>query len=210
MDQGGLGLPDRDYYLSDTPKMKEVREGYRAYVTQMFGLLGDAPAVAAKKADQVMALETKLAKASLDRVSRRDPNKIYHRTDPKALVGPRPGSTGRRTSGASARPASRRSTSPTRRSRPRSVNWCADAPRADLRTYLAWRLVSAQIIALPKPFADAAFAFHSKYLTGAKEDLPRWKKCVAATDRALGEALARPVRRADLRRRRQSRWRSRW
>ena len=60
--QGGLGLPDRDYYVSDTAKMKEIREAYRAYVGQMFGLLGDAPSVAARKADQVMDLETRLAR----------------------------------------------------------------------------------------------------------------------------------------------------
>ncbi|HZX42300.1 MAG TPA: M13 family metallopeptidase, partial [Myxococcaceae bacterium] len=65
-------------------------------------------------------------------------------------------------------------------------------PRAQLRTYLAWKLLSSQVLALPKPFSDAEFAFNSKFLTGAKEDLPRWKKCVAATDAGLGEALAVP------------------
>ena len=73
--QGGLGLPDRDYYVSDRAKMKEIREAYRAYVAQMFGLLGDTPSVAAKKADQVMDLETRLARAALDRVVSRDPIK---------------------------------------------------------------------------------------------------------------------------------------
>ena len=192
VDQGGLGLPDRDYYLSDTPKMKEVREGYRAYIVQVFGLLGDAPALAARKADEVMSLETRLARASLDRVSRRDPNKIYHRTDPKALARAAPGfdwATYFRTVGTPEVQALSVTFPPFTTEVGKVVR---SAPRAELRTYLGWRLVSSQTLALPKPFADAAFAFNSKYLTGAKEDLPRWKKCVAATDHALGEALGVP------------------
>jgi endothelin-converting enzyme/putative endopeptidase len=192
VDQGGLGLPDREYYLSDAPKMKEIREAYRAYVAQMFGLLGDTPAVAAKKADQVLDIETRLAKASLDRVSRRDPNKIYHRTDLKGLVHTAPGFDWTRYFASVGTPGVQAL----------NVEYPAFAsevgqvvrktPRAQLKTYLAWRLVSSQVLALPKQFADAEFAFQSKYLTGAKEDLPRWKKCVNATDRGLGEALAVP------------------
>ena len=192
VDQGGLGLPDRDYYLSDSPKMKEIREGYRAYVAQMFGLLGDAPAVAAKKADQVVELETKLAQASLDRVSRRDPNKVYHRTDPKALVRSAPGFDWGRYFAAEGTPGVQ-ALNVTHPPFPAEVGQLVRrAPRGQLRTYLSWRLISSQVIALPKQFSDAAFAFRSKYLTGAKEDLPRWKKCVAATDAGLGEALAVP------------------
>jgi endothelin-converting enzyme/putative endopeptidase len=192
VDQDGLGLPDRDYYLSDAPKMKEIREGYRAYVAQMFGLLGDAPAVAAKKADQVMDIETKLAQASLDRVSRRDPNKIYHRTDPRALVKAAPGFDWAQYFASVGTPG----VQVLNVTYPAFVTQVGQlvrkAPRAELKNYLAWHLVSSQVIALPKPFSDAAFAFRSKYLTGAKEDQPRWKKCVAATDGGLGEALAVP------------------
>jgi endothelin-converting enzyme/putative endopeptidase len=192
VDQGGLGLPDREYYLSDSPKMKEIREGYRAYVAQMFGLLGDAPAVAAKKADQVLELETKLAQASLDRVSRRDPNKIYHRTDPKSLVRSAPGFDWAHYFATVGTPGVQ-ALNVTHPAFPVEVGQLVRrAPRVQVRTYLSWRLISSQVIALPRPFADAAFAFRSKYLTGAKEDLPRWKKCVAATDAGLGEALAVP------------------
>src|SRR5262249_35356314 len=91
VDQGGLGMPDRDYYLSEASKMKEAREGYRAYVAQMFSLLGDPEARASRKAARVLALEPKLAQASLDRVSRRDPNKVYHLTDPAKLTKLAPG-----------------------------------------------------------------------------------------------------------------------
>ena len=192
VDQGGLGLPDREYYLSDSPKMKEIREGYRAYVAQMFGLLGDAPAVAARKADQVMDLETKLAQASLDRVSRRDPNKVYHRTDPKSLARSAPGFDWTQYFAAVGTPAVQ-ALNVTHPAFAAEVGTLVrKAPRSELRAYLAWRLVSSQVVALPGQFQDAAFAFESKFLTGAKEDQPRWKKCVAATDHALGEALAVP------------------
>ena len=192
VDQGGLGLPDREYYLSDSAKMKEIREGYRAYVAQMFGLLGDAPAVAARKADQVMDLETKLAQASLDRVSRRDPNKVYHRTDPKGLARTAAGFDWGQYFAAVGTPGVQ-ALNVTHPAFAAEVGTLVrKAPRSELRTYLAWRLVSSQVVALPRQFQDAAFAFESKFLTGAREDQPRWKKCVDATDHALGEALAVP------------------
>ena len=192
VDQGGLGLPDREYYLSDAPRMKEIREGYRAYVARMFGLLGDAPAAAAKKADQVLDMETRLAQASLDRVSRRDPNKVYHRMDLKGLVKVAPGFDWTQYFTAEGTPGVQ-ALNVTHPAFATEVGQLVRrASRAQLRTYLAWRLVSSQVIALPKTFSDAEFAFRSKFLTGAKEDRPRWKKCVAATDQGLGEALAVP------------------
>ena len=86
LDQGGLGLPDRDYYLKTDAKSVELRKKYVAHVAKMFELTGSAPADAAKKADAVMALETALAKGSMDVVSRRDPNKVYHKLTVKELV----------------------------------------------------------------------------------------------------------------------------
>src|SRR5215470_5273860 len=147
VDQAGLGLPDRDYYLSDAPKMKEIREGYRAYVAQMFGLLGDSPTVAAKKADQVLEMETKLAQASLDRVSRRDPNKIYHRMEPRALAKAAPGFDWNQyfaTEGTPGVQALNVSYPPFATEVGQLVR---RAPRQQLRTYLAWRLISSQVIA---------------------------------------------------------------
>jgi putative endopeptidase len=89
--QGGLGLPDRDYYVGDTPKMKEIREAYRVHIARMFTLLGDSPKTAVAKAEQVMDLETRLAQASLDRVASRDPIKTYHRMTPGGAEGARNG-----------------------------------------------------------------------------------------------------------------------
>jgi putative endopeptidase len=192
VEQGGLGLPDRDYYLSDAPKMKEAREGYRAYVTQMFTLLGDSESTAAKKADQVLDLETQLARASLDRVSRRDPNKVYHPTDPAGLAKLAPGFDWRRYLSDVGTPSVQKVNVTHLPFASEVSTLVRRTPPSEMRTYLAWKLVSSQVLALLKPFADAQFAFESKYLTGAKEDLPRWKKCVAATDAAMGEALGVP------------------
>jgi len=192
VEQGGLGLPDRDYYLSDAPKMKETREGYRAYAAQMFTLLGDSEATAAKKAGQVLNLETQLARASLDRVSRRDPNKVYHPTDPPGLAKLAPGFDWKRYFADVGTPSVQKINVTHLPFASEVSTLVRRTPPGELRTYLAWKLISAQVVALPKPFSDAQFAFESKYLTGAKEDLPRWKKCVSATDAAMGEALAVP------------------
>jgi putative endopeptidase len=190
--QGGLGLPDRDYYVSDTARMKEIREAYRAYVGQMFGLLGDAPSVAAGKADEVMDLETRLARAALDRVASRDPIKTYHRMTRAELKALGKGFDWDRYFSEVGTPTvdALDVKHPPYATTVSTV--VRETPAKQLRTYLAWAFVRSQILALPKRFSDATFAFESRYLTGAREDLPRWKKCVAATDVALGEALAVP------------------
>ena len=78
-DQGGLGLPDRDYYLKTDEKSVELRKAYEQHVTNMFKLLGESPQQAAADAKTVMKIETELAQASMDRIERRDPNKVYHK-----------------------------------------------------------------------------------------------------------------------------------
>jgi putative endopeptidase len=187
--QGGLGLPDRDYYLKDDEKMKAVRVAYQAHVKDVFVLLGDTPAVAERKAGEVLAFETRLAEASLDRVSRRDPDKTYHRVERAGLkkLAPafdwdvflvRVGAPGVNNITVDHQPFYAQVSA-----------MVVDVPLSVWRTYLAWRVVSNSFDALPKRFQDARFAFVSTNLSGAKEDLPRWKKCVEATDRAFGEAL---------------------
>ncbi len=204
VDQGGLGLPDRDYYLSDTPKMKEIRDGYRAYVAQMFGLLGDAPAVAAKKADQVMSLETKLAKASLDRVSRRDPNKIYHRTDPKALVRAAPGfdwATYFRSVGTPGVQALNVTYPPFATEVGQLVR---SAPRAELRTYLGWRL-RLGTDHRPAEAVRRRVVRLQQQVPHRREGGPAPLEEVRDRHRpGAGGGAGRPVRRADLRRRREA------
>jgi putative endopeptidase len=187
--QGGLGLPDRDYYLKDDEKMKAVRTAYRAHVKAVFVLLGDSPAVADKKAGEVLAFEKRLAEASLDRVSRRDPEKVYHRVE----------RTGLKKLAAAfdwdvylAQVGAPDVTTISVDHQPFYAEVSAmvvEVPLSVWRTYLAWRTVSSTFDALPKRFQDERFAFLSKNITGSPEDLPRWKKCVEATDLSFGEAL---------------------
>ncbi len=188
-DQGGLGLPDRDYYLKDDPKSAETRQKYVAHVEKIFELLGESPKQAAADAQVVMTIETALAKGSLDRVSRRDPEKVYHKLSGQELASLSP-SFGwpKYFQGVGAPPI-------------QSLNVAVPeffkqmdtllktAGLADWKTYLQWQLVHAAAPLLPTPFVNENFDFFGKTLTGAKEIRPRWKRCVSFTDRELGEAL---------------------
>jgi putative endopeptidase len=187
--QGGLGLPDREYYLSDAAKMQAIRAAYRTHIHDVFVLLGETPATAEKKAGEVLAFETRLAKASLDRVSRRDPEKTYHRVERTGLKKLSPSFDW---DVFLARVGAPGVTAITVQHEPfftEVSTLVVEVPLSVWRTYLSWRVVNSSVEALPKRFQDEHFAFVSKNLSGAKEDLPRWKKCVAATDSAFGEAL---------------------
>lgn len=187
--QGGLGLPERDYYLRQDEKSKETREKYVAHVARMFELMGDAPEKAATQARTVMEIETKLAEASMERVKLRNPQLTYNKkslADLKQMT--------------------------------RNISWeqyfkaighpeikeivvgqpdffqaldkeLTARPIADWQTYLRWHLAHDFANALPKKFEEENFNFYSKYLQGQKEPLPRWRRCTAAADNALGEAL---------------------
>jgi endothelin-converting enzyme/putative endopeptidase len=191
LDQGGLGLPDRDYYVLDDERMKGIREAYLGYVEKMLTLFGEKPAAAKQQAADILSLETRLAKASLTRVERRDPQKLYNRVDRKGLEekaagfpwGPYFAALGLKDVQAV-----------NVTSVPYFVELSAlakDTKPEVLKAYLTWVVVRGATPALPKAFQDEAFAFMSKHFTGAKEDRPRWKKCVAYADGDLGEALGR-------------------
>src|SRR5437588_231233 len=187
--QGGLGLPDRDYYLKDDERSKHIREEYVKHVAKMFELLGDDPAKAAAETQTVVGLETKLASASMTRVERRDPNAVYHRMTMAQLQTLTPNFDWVaffKTIGVPAK-------ADTNVAQPKffaEVNRQLTAtPIADWQTYLRWHLINVAASALAKPFDDEDFNFKGKVLTGATEQLPRWKRCVAVTDRNLGEAL---------------------
>jgi putative endopeptidase len=189
VDQSGLGLPDKSYYIN--PKDQEMREKYVAHVSQILQLVGDAPAQADSKATAILAIETALAKASLDRVARRDPNLMHHKMSLADLQALTPAFNfaqylqGRRS------PAFDKLNV----SVPdffKSLNGTLTGTSLDdLKSYLLWHYVSAYAPDLSKPFVEANFDFYGRYLTGAKELQPRWKRCVDATDRGLGEALGR-------------------
>ena len=189
LDQGGIGLPDRDYYTKDDAKSKEIRARYVQYVEKIFTLVGDPPAAAKQNAALVMRLETSLAKASQTSTERRDPYKLKHKLKPaelKALV-------------------------------PR-FNWdvffntlqipkleiinvsspdffkelnqlLAAEPTDSWKTYLRFHITNAYARYLSADFVEANYGFYNQYLRGAKEISPRWKRCVQYADDYLGEAL---------------------
>ena len=188
-DQGGLGLPDRDYYLKTDPKSVELRNQYAAHVAKMFALLGATEAQAQEKAKIVMEIETALAKASLDLVSRRDPAKVYHKMDKHELESLAPDFNWvRYFTGIRARPFQTLNIAT-----PNFFRQMATALNLTSldrwKVYLTWHLVHAEARLLPTPFVEENFNFYGKILTGAKELRPRWKRCVDSVDARLGEAL---------------------
>jgi putative endopeptidase len=187
--QSGLGLPDRDYYLKDDAKSKDIREQYAKYVQKIFELAGDSPEAAAAQAKSVIALETKLAAGSLTRVQRRDPDLTYHRMTLREASELTPAFAWKQYYAALGVPEA----APVNVAMPdffKTVNTELTAtPLADWKSYLRFHTINSVAPALSSPFVDANFAFFSTTLRGVKEQLPRWKRCVAATDRALGEAL---------------------
>ena len=189
VDQGGLGMPDRDYYMKDDAKSKETRERYLQHVQKVLELIGDSPASAKKNAETIMHLETAMAKASLSRVDRRDPHKLVHKMKLAELGQLAP-----------------------------SFDWAAyyremqypefailnvDAPDFikelnsllssesvdNWKTYLRFHVADTSSPFLSSKFVDENFAFYRQYLHGAKEQQPRWKRCVQYVDYDLGEAL---------------------
>ncbi|AGY58269.1 M13 family metallopeptidase [Gloeobacter kilaueensis] len=191
LDQGGLGLPDRDYYLKDDPRSVETRKVYQQYAEKLFGLAGEPAATAQKDAATVLKLETQLATASLDRVQRRDPNKVYHKYTVQQLVNLSPEFDWKAYFKAANTPAFDSLDVSIPAFTQALGKLTASTELADLKTYLRWHLIRVSAPYLSAPFVDANFAFRGKYLTGAKEIAQRWKRCVQATDRDLGEDLGK-------------------
>jgi len=188
-DQGGMGLPDRDYYLKDDPKSVDLRKQYVAHMQKMFELLGDPPEKAAGEAKVVLAIETSLAKGALDRVSRRDPNKVYHKMSDKQLAALSPNFGWDRYLASIGAP----SVSDLNVTEPdffKNLNAVVNGTSLDdWKMYLRWHVVHANAPMLPTAFVDENFNFFSKALQGTKELAPRWKRCVRATNGDLGEAV---------------------
>jgi endothelin-converting enzyme/putative endopeptidase len=188
-DAGGLGLPDRDYYLKDDDKSKTLRGQYQAHMQAMFELLGDAPGPAAREAATVMAIETGLARASLTRVERRDPHKLFNIYDRKGLHALTPGFDWDRFLAASGLDAAQRFNVGQPAFFKALDQTLAERPLGELKTYLRWHLAQAGAQFLSTPFVNAQFDFFSHTLRGVPQLPPRWKRCVALVDDQLGEAL---------------------
>src|SRR5215472_512421 len=189
LDQAGLGLPDRDYYTKDDAKSKETRERYLQHVQKMFELLGDSPEVAKKNAATVMRMETSMAKASLTRVERRDPYKQKHKMTVADLYKVAPDFDWNAFFAASGVP----------KFGIVNVYWpdflkevnsqLKTASLDDWKIYLRWHVAHSRAPFLSSAFVNENFEFYRKYLRGATELQPRWRRCVQYTDGNLGEAL---------------------
>ncbi|MBI4511580.1 MAG: M13 family metallopeptidase [Deltaproteobacteria bacterium] len=191
IDQAGLGLPDRDYYLRSDAKSQEIRTAYLAHVERMLKLAGSSPKEARKGATDVMAIETALARVSKTRVERRDPQGMYNKIDRAGLVKAAPGFPWDEYFKALDHPEVQ-DISVT------SVPFVEGLGKilfgfkpAAWRSYVRWHVLRDMAPALPKAFVDESFSM-SATLTGQRQIEERWKRCVAATDDALGEYLAQP------------------
>jgi putative endopeptidase len=187
--QGGLGLPDRDYYTKTDEASKKLRDQYVEHVAKMLTLTGEPQQTAADQAKKILALETKLAEASRTRVQLRDPQKNYNKMPVRQLQDLTP-----------------------------DWNWsnyfkdidllepgdvnvrqpeffkAADqvfknTPLDDWKAYLRWHLINAAAEELPKDFVDEDFNFKERILRGTEKIKPRWKRVIASTDDAIGDAL---------------------
>jgi putative endopeptidase len=184
----GLGLPDRDYYFKPEPRFQEAREKYQAHVAAMFRLSGAGEAPSKAAAQTVFEFEKKLAAASLDNVALRDPKETDHKMTFVALehLAPHFDWAGFFRNAALSK-------SDLNVQEPKFLQEVerrlTSSPLPEWKTYLKWQLLHSAAGALSTPFVNEDFAFYGKYLSGAGELKPRWKRCVESTDSDLGEAL---------------------
>ncbi len=188
LSQGGLSLPDRDYYLKDDARSKEIREKFVLHAAKMLELAGEKAAQAKTHAQMVLDFETKLAQAQWTRVENRNPNKTYNKRTLDQLVEEAPGFDWKAYFAA-------RGVKPEELNLGQPSFFTAFAkvaqaePISVWKTYLRWHLVSASASHLPKAFVEESFAFHGKILNGTPEQEPRWKRVQGAADGMIGDAL---------------------
>ena len=188
-DQGGLGLPDRDYYLKDDAKSKELRAAYVAHVGKMFELLGDKPAAAAAEAAMVLRIETALARSQMTRVERRDPPKLYHKMSVEELGKLAPTfdwPTYFQKTGV----ASLASLNVVTPDYFRAMSQEIKKEKLNAwKTYLRWHAAHEASNSLSAAFVNESFNFYGKTLRGRQQLPPRWKRCTNDIDGDLGEAV---------------------
>src|SRR5579862_1569514 len=187
--QGGLGLPDRDYYTRTDEKSKKLQSEYQEHVQKMFELLGDPPALAAKESTVVYDIETKLAESSLPTADQRNPDNIYHLMTAAQVKELTPHFEWE----AYFREMGQKPLESLNVAEPdffkQFDKLLTETPLDDWKTYLRWHLINEDAPSLSSKFVDANFEFYGKTLTGTEKNQPRWKRCVIATDNYLGEAL---------------------
>ncbi len=187
--QGGLGLPDRDYYTLEDAKSQDIRAKYLNHVAKMFELLGETPLLAKAHAGIVMDMETRLAKASMTQVEQRDPHAVYHKMSPAELAKLAPGFPWASYFKAIGLPEQKTILVRQPQFFEELGRMAKDLPMSQWKTYLRWHLVHGTAGELPEAFGTESFAFYGKVLTGAKVRQARWKRVQSATDGALGEVV---------------------
>lgn len=189
LSQGGLGLPDRDYYTNDDAHSKEIREKYVTHIAKMLMLIGQNKTVAENNANVIMKIETRLANASMTRVERRDPNKTYNKMTLMKLQEMTPGfdwntffvGVGLTEPGDInvAQPEFFKE----------MAKMISDIPLEDWKVFLTWKVIDDAAQYLSSDFVNENFEFNEKFLNGAKVLPERWKRILRATNGVLGEAL---------------------
>ena len=190
IDQGGLGLPSRDFYIKDDAKSKEIRSQYETHISKMLTLSGESAQQADADAKTIIAIETAMAQAQMDNVARRDPKNLNNKMSLEQVQALTPSFDWKHYIEVVAAP-------------PSSPHYLVMSPEFfrslepliqqhsvdDWKVYLRWHLVHGSAPYLSKAFVDENWNFYSHTLNGAKEQLPRWRRCVRAADRDLGMAL---------------------
>ncbi len=186
-DQGGISLPDRDYYLTD--EFKKERDAYGAHLRRMFSLLGDDDKKAAAEADAVLRVETALAKVSMSRDDRREPKNVHHKMDLASFETLSPTFDWKAYLDAVGAPRFK----PIDAADPAFFSGMdlalQSVPLGDWKAYLRWNLIHGLVAMAPKPFVDEDFDFFGRTLNGQQTIKARWKRCVEAVDAGIGEAL---------------------
>ncbi len=191
IDQAGLTLPDRDYYLKDDADMVAIRKGFVDHMKKMFTMIGQPPDEAAKSADTVLKIETELAKAAMDRTLRRDPKNLDHRMTVADVEKTAPNFHLDRYFAATGSPAFKE-LNVVNPDFFKQVNPILEATSlADWKTYMTWQMLNASAAWLSDDFVKEDFKFQQA-LTGQQQIQARWKRCINATDASLGEALGQP------------------
>ena len=189
--QGGLGLGDRDYYLSDDAHNKDIRAKYEAHIARMFRLAGYEEGQAVKAAGQAMAVETDLAKAAYDRVKARDPQANYHKMTVAELERQAPGIDWHLYFKSLGLPEVKELNV----AQPEALAEVAkQVGKGDLdaqKSYLLWKVIDGAASYLSDEFVEANFDFYGKVLSGTPEMQPRWKRAVSAVDGMMGEAVGK-------------------
>lgn len=188
--QGGLGLPDRDYYLKDDKKFQQIRNAYVQHIAKMFELLGDTPTQAAAAAKTVMTIETALAKASMSQTVQRDPHAIYHMMDIKQLEKITPNFSWPHYFTAIGQPNIKRINLAMPEFFTKVNELLPNVSLDDWKIYLRWHLIDAFASYLSQPFVEQNFRMASA-LTGTEKILPRWRRVVHTENEALGFAIGK-------------------